>query len=143
MDAKYLSAGLLMLVLVAGCGGIDDTATTGEASPGLVASSPVTTAPTNNAINGGLDCLNDERFEGSKLFPAGVDGAATAKTAVREALHGYAERATDSEIVMVDGRQGSVVVDGREVVTTRASKRDEGWFAAEVSGCSDGWADGS
>lgn len=129
--------------MIAGCGGTDYTATTGEASPGLVASPPVTTEPPENDINGGLDCLSGERFEGSKLFPAGVEGAATAETAVREALRGYAERATESEIVMVDGRQGSVVVDGREVVTTRASKRNEGWFAAEVSGCSDGWTDGS
>lgn len=86
-------------------------------------------------IDGQLDCANDESwFEQGSLDPD-TPGDPTAEGAIRASLVPYQER-YGGEIILVDERTGSIVVEGREQVISLASEVSAGgWGVATVSGC--------
>lgn len=130
---------LVLGLSLSGCGGTVTTTLDNSPTTGAGGTPTAVARASEYGINGGLDCQTRGRFEGSMAIPEGAEGAATPEEALRATLEGYANDAPDGRVVIVGDREASVVADGREVVTTRATEYDGGWFALEVSGCNDGW----
>lgn len=129
-----------MLSFLASCGVSDQGRSLGASQAVSPQSPEMETDGASGTIDGNLDCREGSgTFEGSLALTERTQGAATAAKAIREALSGYADE-VGREIRIVNRRTGSVVADGREIVTTQATDTADGWFAFTVRGCSSGSA---
>ena len=85
-------------------------------------------------IDGELDCLNDDRWTLFADRVQGRAGAGSAEEALVEAfdrLRGW----SGVEFTMTSSDRASLVRDGREVVTSRASDAGVGYFVETITGC--------
>lgn len=116
---------VLVLGLVSSCAGVSGDASSGS---GSVVSESVA------YIDGDLDCLNADRWTLFADRVQGRAGAASAEEALVEAfgrLRGWSE----VEFRMTSSDRASLVRDGREVVTSRASGAGVGYFVETITGC--------
>ncbi|MGI9018701.1 MAG: hypothetical protein ACR2HR_16620 [Euzebya sp.] len=85
------------------------------------------------AIDGWLDCVDDQSWQIQPAIERGTLGYTFAEAAVEGALLEYAL----ADRLYVDGAQGTVVIDGREIVHATATELVGGtWVLASVAGCS-------
>jgi hypothetical protein len=86
-------------------------------------------------IDGRLDCPNGYRWYMQAGIDPSVPGLPTPEDALRAALEQFQAR-YGGEIVLIDEKTASLVVDGREQVTTSAIEAPAGgWTVGAVEGC--------
>ncbi len=87
------------------------------------------------AIDGELDCADENSWAVSGTPDVTSRGAASAEDAMRENLERFRQR-HGGEIVLVGDTEGSLVVDNREQVRVRATEVPAGgWGILSMAGC--------
>jgi hypothetical protein len=96
---------------------------------------PVVGCDRSASVDGQLDCVTKSTWIGTAAVPEDTVGSASPESAMEEALDPYLIR-RGGEIVQVDERLGSLVVDGREAVVVTVSEAPAGgWIVLTTAGC--------
>lgn len=87
-------------------------------------------------IDGQLDCLGSPEWFADPLIDPTIRGLATPQEAITSALQLHPDFSPDVQIEVVGDEEGTLVVDGREVVQiTVASVEAGGWVVVGSNGC--------
>lgn len=119
LSGATVSLALVVVTLLAACGGHEDGPSVGEKDPAVV---------------GELGCSEPVWME-RPSFPAAVQGSPTAEEAIRSALDPWMDRYGGEVVLFVEDR-GSLVVEQNElVVVTVFEAPAGGWLVATLVSC--------